>query len=189
MSEGKLGIHCVREEEKGEGKGERDGRRRGKVLTSLQFVDWGKVMVEAGADINLHTQDLATPLIQTLAAGQSECAKWLIGLGAGIIFSPPSLFPFPLPFLLSLFPFLTLLLPYHAIPSSLATFLPLSSSLLTPLLPSLATFLSLSSFSLLTPLLPSPLLRSLFPFLYSSPPPCYPPLPGNLSLLFLFSSY
>eukprot|EP00026_Physarum_polycephalum_P007897 Phypoly_transcript_07968.p1 GENE.Phypoly_transcript_07968~~Phypoly_transcript_07968.p1 ORF type:complete len:522 (+),score=112.25 Phypoly_transcript_07968:235-1566(+) len=54
------------------------------VLMSEGKQDWGQIMVDAGADINLHTQDLATPLIQTLAAGQTDSAKWLIGLGADI---------------------------------------------------------------------------------------------------------
>lgn len=59
---------------------------------SVINAEMAKLIVDLGADINLHTSDLATPIVQALASGNSDGTKWLISLGAGIISSP---FPCP----------------------------------------------------------------------------------------------
>ncbi len=55
------------------------------LFTHRLYIEYAKLVVEKGADVNLNTPDLATPFIQALIGGKSDIAKWLIEIGADII--------------------------------------------------------------------------------------------------------
>eukprot|EP00026_Physarum_polycephalum_P005857 Phypoly_transcript_05896.p1 GENE.Phypoly_transcript_05896~~Phypoly_transcript_05896.p1 ORF type:complete len:489 (-),score=75.61 Phypoly_transcript_05896:74-1540(-) len=58
------------------------------MLVNTGRKEMAQMVVDRGADINLHTEDVPSPLCFSLAkGGEPECARWLLDLGANITFA------------------------------------------------------------------------------------------------------